>query len=151
MPQNKEMALCRLQSTVRKLKAEDLYKEYDAVLNEWLTEGIIERVPVQEEKDLDYYLPHRYIVKEGSTTRIRPVFDASAKERASPSLNECLHKGPNLIELIAVIFLRFRENKIGIVSDIKKAFLQISVNKRDRDFLRFVDRCRRKCNSFQTL
>ncbi|XP_024885287.1 uncharacterized protein LOC112463247 [Temnothorax curvispinosus] len=122
LPHNKETAMYRLQSTVWKLKAEDLYADYDAVFGEWLAEGIIERVPVQEENDWGYYLPHRHVVKEGSTTRIRPVFDASAKERTSPSLNECLHKGPNLIELIASILLRFRENKIGVVADIKKAF-----------------------------
>lgn len=66
------------------------------------------------------------------------MFDASAKERASPSLNECLHKRSNLIELIVTIFLCFRENGIGIVSDIKRTFLQISVAKMDRDFLRFL-------------
>ncbi|XP_011883884.1 PREDICTED: uncharacterized protein LOC105571027, partial [Vollenhovia emeryi] len=138
LPRNKETAMRRLQSTERKLKADNLYAEYDAVFNEWLAEGIIERVPVQEEDDGGYYLPHRHVVKEGSTTRIRPVFDASAKERTSPSLNECLHKGPNLIELIASILLRFRENKIGVIADIKRAFLQISIDKRDRDFLRFL-------------
>jgi len=32
---------------------------------------------------------------------------------------------------------RFRERKIGVVSDIKKAFLQIVVNKADQDYLHF--------------
>lgn len=32
---------------------------------------------------------------------------------------------------------RFREGDIGVVSDIKMAFLQISINKLDRDYLRF--------------
>ncbi|UYV65880.1 hypothetical protein LAZ67_3005787 [Cordylochernes scorpioides] len=54
------------------------------------------------------------------------------------SLNDCLAKGPNLLELIPDIMLRFRLNKIGIVADIEKAFLQISVAKEDRKFLRFL-------------
>ncbi|GBM64652.1 hypothetical protein AVEN_91719-1 [Araneus ventricosus] len=45
---------------------------------------------------------------------------------------------PNLIELIPDILLRFREKKIGVTADIRKAFLQISICKEDRYFLRFL-------------
>ncbi|KAJ8977402.1 hypothetical protein NQ317_003183 [Molorchus minor] len=41
-------------------------------------------------------------------------------------------------KLIPSILLRFREHKIGVISDIRKAFLQIGVHKSDRDFLRFL-------------
>lgn len=34
------------------------------------------------------------------TTKLRPVFDASSKEKNQLSLNDCLQKGENLIELI---------------------------------------------------
>ncbi|XP_071033094.1 uncharacterized protein [Parasteatoda tepidariorum] len=33
--------------------------------------------------------------------------------------------------------MRFREKNLGVISDKKKAFLQISINPEDRDFLRF--------------
>ena len=36
------------------------------------------------------------------------------------------------------ILLRFRTGKIGIIADIKQAFLQIEVAPEHRDFLRFV-------------
>ena len=134
---NKSLALQRLQSTVKKLKIEGFYKGYDAVFEEWLAEGVIERVSEEDEQNWGHYLPHRHVIKEDSTTKIRPVFDASAKERGSSSINECLEKGPNLISLISSTLLRFREGKLGVVADVKKAFLQISLNKNDRDFLRF--------------
>ncbi|KAJ8962702.1 hypothetical protein NQ318_001099 [Aromia moschata] len=108
---------------------------------EWEGEGIIERLGRlgPDEVNQGHYLPHRPVVKESSaTTKIRPVYDASAHEKGQPSLNHCLEKGMNLIELIPSMLLRFRENKIGVVSDIKKAFLQIGVNERDRDYLRFL-------------
>lgn len=44
-----------------------------------------------------HYLPHQAVVKEGRTTRIRPVFDASCKDKNGYCLNDCLGIGPNLI------------------------------------------------------
>ncbi|UYV84465.1 hypothetical protein LAZ67_X002296 [Cordylochernes scorpioides] len=60
------------------------------------------------------------------------------RKKGGWSLNDCLAKGPNLLELIPDIMLRFRLNKMGIVADIEKAFLQISVAKEDGQFLRFL-------------
>ncbi|GFV77920.1 integrase catalytic domain-containing protein [Trichonephila clavipes] len=40
--------------------------------------------------------------------------------------------------MIPTILNRFRCGKIGIISDIKRAFLQIALNKTDRDVLRFI-------------
>ncbi|XP_025836052.1 uncharacterized protein LOC112906336 [Agrilus planipennis] len=104
----------------------------------WLEESIIEQVPMSENVKSAHYLPHRPVIKNSATTKIRPVFDASSREKNQPSLNHCLEKGLNLIELIPSILLRFREQKIGIISDIRKAFLQIGVHRDDRDFLRFL-------------
>ncbi|GBM45477.1 hypothetical protein AVEN_210214-1 [Araneus ventricosus] len=85
------------------------------------------------------YLPHRPVIKESSsTTAIRPVFDESTTFQGHPSLNQCLHCGPNLIELIPDILVRFRVKKFGVTADIRKAFLQISVSKEDREYLRFL-------------
>ena len=36
------------------------------------------------------------------------------------------------------ILLRFRLNEVGLISDIEKAFLNISVSPEQRDFLRFL-------------
>ncbi|GFW65682.1 integrase catalytic domain-containing protein [Trichonephila clavipes] len=77
------------------------------------------------------------VIKISETTKIRPVFVATAREGNNPSLNDCLLKGPNLIELIPDILDRFRMYPIGLSADIEKAFLQISVTPEHRDFLRF--------------
>lgn len=86
------MAVRRLQNTIKKLKNDKLLEEYNAVFEEWEAEGIIERVPEKERDNWGQYLPHRHVVKENSTTTIRPVFDASAKDLHFPSLNDCLEK-----------------------------------------------------------
>ena len=73
---------------------------------------MIEEVPVSEMNPHPFpvfYLPHRPVVKEmSSTTKVRPVFDASAKGPNLVSLNDCLETDPSLIASLAEILIRFR-------------------------------------------
>ncbi|XP_011068480.1 PREDICTED: uncharacterized protein LOC105154560 [Acromyrmex echinatior] len=125
---NRDVAEKRLKGVTKRLRQEDLFDDYQAVFDNWLEEVIIERVPVLEVDQENYYLPHRPVVKKEKTMKIRPVFDSSAKVKESPSLNQCLETGPNLIEFIPALLPRSRKRKIGVTADIAKAFLQISVS-----------------------
>ncbi|GFT30839.1 integrase catalytic domain-containing protein [Trichonephila clavipes] len=100
---------------------------------EWELLGIvIENYTVDSSSHMhEHYLPHQPVVKQHGTTKVCPVFDASARQVGSPSLNQCLESGPNLLELIPNLLLRFREHKYGIAADIENAFLQISVQPED--------------------
>ena len=49
-----------------------------------------------------------------------------------------MHVGLPLTPLLYDILLTFRENRIEIVADIEKAFLNIEVDRKDRDCLRFL-------------
>ena len=51
--------------------------------------GIIEPVVEPEKNETSsHYLPHRGVVKDSSlTTKLRPVFNASARDRNGRSLN----------------------------------------------------------------
>ncbi|XP_018572523.1 uncharacterized protein LOC108911929 [Anoplophora glabripennis] len=112
LSRNYYVARRRLHSTTKKLKRNHILESYDHVFQEWLQEGIIEEVPNNElGNEAAHYLPHRAVIKENSTTKIRPVFDASSCEKGKPSLNSCLETGPNLIESIPSILLRFRLKK----------------------------------------
>ncbi|KAJ8981422.1 hypothetical protein NQ317_015624 [Molorchus minor] len=138
---NFAIAKKRLDSTANKLKSSQMFERYDLVFKEWESEDIIEEVIDSQSHDngLVHYLPHRPVIKESSlTTKIRPVFDASSHEKGKPSLNQCLEVGPNLITRIPTVLLQFRLRKLGVVADIKKAFLQIAIHKEDRDYLRFL-------------
>ena len=46
--------------------------------------------------------------------------------------------GPSLNPLLFDILLRFREKRVALMGDMEKAFLNIEVDKRDRDCLRFL-------------
>lgn len=134
----KKIAEKRLVNCVKSLEKIGKLRDYEEVFNEWVKEDIIEKVESCQETVAEHYLPHRPVFKENSTTKIRPVFDGSAKEKNCPSINECLEKGPNLIELIPSIINRFRFGKFGVIADIRKAFLQIKFQEHDRPFLRFL-------------
>lgn len=86
---------------------------------------MIEEVPDEEVKSDELFLPHKGVFKRKTPTKLRPVFDASCKQRELLPLNDCLAKGPNLLELILQVLLKFQEKRIGVISVIMKAFLQI--------------------------
>ena len=87
-----------------------------------------------------HYLSHHPVVcEDAATTKVRIVMDESAKITAdAPSLNECLYTGPSLTRGIIDILIRFRWYRIGIVSDIEKAFHMIHVDEKHHDVLRFL-------------
>ena len=138
---NFDQALRRFNGLKRKLANNtDLQAQYDQVLQEMEDSGFIEEVPVDEvvSQHPVYYLPHRPVVRDSSTsTKVRPVFDASAKS-GDISLNDLLETGPNLVPNLVEIIIRFRRWPIALIADIKKAFLQIGVRKEDQDVHRFL-------------
>ena len=108
-----------------------------------MSEGIIEPVPADSDTPVTgrvHYIPHREVIQEdkNTTTKRRVVYDASARVKENlPSQNNCLYAGPPLSPLIYDILLRFRSYKVALTVDIEKAFLNVSMNEADRDFLRF--------------
>ena len=118
-----------------------LLQEYNKLFQIQLETNIIEPVPEAELNAADaHFLPHHGVVREDKgTTKLRIVFDGSAKvERSHHSHNECLEKGPNLTPLVFDVLLKFRMRYIGITADIEKAFHQIMINTNDRDMLRLL-------------
>ena len=86
-----------------------------------------------------YYLPHSCVVKEERvTTKVRMVFDASAKNSEGQSLNDQLLEGPKLQLDIVALLLKLRMKKIVLVSDVSKMFHQILIQEPYRDYYRFL-------------
>ena len=113
--------------------------KYDSVIKEQLELGVV--VPVGNDEsgaNRMHYMPHHVVVRQDkATTKLRVVYDASAKS-VGLSLNDCLFVGPSLNMKIFDILLRFRMYPIIIVTDIEKAFLMVSVTETDEDALRFL-------------
>ncbi|KAJ8030134.1 Fatty acid synthase [Holothuria leucospilota] len=138
---NEALAMKRTDRQANRLSQDPkLEKQYNKALVEMEESGVIEEVPNSElvSPYPTYYMPHRPVVRDSSvSTKVRPVFDASAKGVNGVSLNDCLDEGPCLLPDLVSILLRFRRWQIALVSDITKAFLQINVQIEDRDAHRF--------------
>ena len=141
LPSNYGNCVARLQGQLRKFKRDPIiFQECNKIITEQLENGVIEQVTQLDEAEKVHYLPSQTVVRaEAETTKVRLVFDASCKDRkAGTSLNDCLHVGPSLTPFLFDILLRFRENRVALVGDIEKAFLNIEINPEDRDCLRFL-------------
>ena len=98
-----------------------MLKIYDEVIKEQVGSGVVGsancELTVGEVTDI----PHRAVIRsDRKTTKVRIVFDASAKNKWN-SLNECLMKGPCLTPLLFDVFLRSRAGNIGLIADIEKS------------------------------
>eukprot|EP00794_Sanderia_malayensis_P006668 gene6668-biopygen5443 len=141
LPSNKQLCEIRLKNLIKKLKNDqETFNAYDEVMKNQIRDGIVEFIPEQPDGKRISYLPHNCVIrKEAETTKLRIVYDASAKQhKYNKSLNDCLHTGPPLQPMLYDILLRFRMYPVAIIGDIEKAFLQIEVDKADRDAMRFL-------------
>ena len=138
LPANKDGSLRRLANLVRKLERSNTLNDYNAVIQEQLEVGIVERAPNTVE-GREFYIPHKGVVREtAESTKLRVVYDASARAwNGAPSLNECLNTGPPLQNKLWSVLVRGRFNPVAVTGDIKKAFLQVRIKPEERDALRF--------------
>ncbi|MCP3668457.1 MAG: DUF1759 domain-containing protein [Gammaproteobacteria bacterium] len=141
LPDNYGLAKGRAKSLGRRFQLDPkIQRRYTEVIAQQLELEIIEETTdAQKETDV-HYLPHHPVVREDkTTTKVRPVYDGSAKARASDlSINEVLYKCPDLLPKLVGILIRFRSMPIPMVADVEKAFLQVGIAPKHRDYLRFM-------------
>lgn len=142
LPENYQLAVGRLKSTLNRLRKNPrLLEMYTAVIQEQVDRGIIEKVSEEVvQGEVKHYIPHHVVVTPTkSTTKVRVVYDASAKTKHSNKrLNECLYRGPVMLPDLCGLLIRFRLNTIAVVADVEKAFLSIGLQQPDRDVTRFL-------------
>ena len=114
-----------------------LFKRYNEMIKDQIESRIIERAPESHVVGETHYLPRKPVMRD-EKTKLRIVFDASAKANGSRSLNDCFYPGPSLTATLFGVLLRFRIHNIAFVGDVEKAFLQIGLHPLHRDFVRFL-------------
>ena len=142
LKQNKELAYARLFQLMKKFVQDPSFAvQYALTIKDYIAKYAEEVLDPDAPTDGPVcYLPHRAVVRpDRSTTKIRIVFDGSAKcGRDEVCLNDCLMQGPNLVQCIAACLINFRTGKYAFSSDLEKAFLQILIKVAHRDVLRFL-------------
>ena len=141
LPVNRELALGRLKSVVTRMRDKaEVMGTYDSIIKDQLEKGVIEKVNNPETTNIVHYLPHHAVINPlKPTTKLRIVYDASAKTRKeNKSLNECLYRGPVMLNDLCGLLMRFRLRTVAVVADIEKAFLQIGLQPTERDVTRFL-------------
>ncbi len=132
------MAKSRLNGLAKKLsRREDLKKKYVQGINDLIEKGYAVKV---DDDDISntrkWYLPHHPVINPNKE-KIRIVFDSSAKA-CGQSLNSMTHQGPDYINKLAGVLIRFRQNNVAVMADIQTMFYQCKVKEEDQDFLRFL-------------
>ena len=124
------------------LTAKGRFKELNAVMQEYFDLGHAERIPTTDlEKPVEgtFYIPMHAVYKATSaTTKVRAVFDASAKSSTGVSLNDTLLVGPTVHPPLIDVPLQFRSYPIALTADVSKMYRAIELTKGDRDLHRFV-------------
>lgn len=140
--ESRSQALRRLMSLERSLAKKNQQTQFNSVIQEYIDLGHAEVVPVCEliePKHNVYYLPMHVVYKDSSTTtKIRAVFDASAKSMSGVSLNDSLLVGPTVHAPLLDVLLRFRMHRIALTTDISKMYRAVALAEADRDLHRFL-------------
>ena len=121
-----------------------LLKQYNEIIQDQLEHGIIE-----EEKS-EAVVGNVTLTPQGSSNESKfhhvssHVYDVSAEPRNQASWNEILYKGPFLNPELYKLLLQFHVYPVAITADIEKAYHEINIEEKGRDYLRFL----RFTNSF---
>ena len=138
---NRPLAVTRLLSTERRLeKVPEIKKIYHSKIAEYVKLGHVRKLTKSEAaqtSQITNYIPHHFVLEPNKASKIRIVWDASAKYKGT-SLNDNLLKGPDLLNSLVTVLSKFRRGKVAVMSDVEKMFHQILVPTQDRDSLRFL-------------
>ena len=138
---SRTQALQRYQANERALLRKGTWEPFQAVIQEYINLGHAQPVPQPSltMAKVSYYLPMHWVVKSSRTsTKLRVMFDTSAKTSSALSLNDTLLVGPTLHPNLDEILLRFRTYRIALTGDISKMFREVQLAEQDRHLHRFL-------------
>lgn len=117
-----------------RFKKQPLLKElYFDFIHEYANLGHLTE-DVVDSSQVNYFLPHHPVFKQNSeSTKLRVVFDASARTSSGLSVNDLQMIGPNVQDSLINILLRFRQYKYVLSGDVEKMYRQVLMDESDRN------------------
>ena len=139
---SKTQAIHRAKANERALIRKTTWPQFQAVIQEYLDLSHAQPVSpalLQQENQVNYYMPIHAVYKQNSsTTKVRAVFDASARSTNLNSLNDLLAVGPTLQPSLDQILLCFKTYPVAITGDISKMYREVLLHPDDRALHRFI-------------
>ena len=142
LPNNYFSALVQLKSLERRLeKTPELKPFYAQTIKDDFDKGYIVQVEKSDcfrvENPREWYLPHHPVFHPHKPGKVRRVLNGAAKFHGV-SLNSKLLTGPDLLQTLIHVLIRFRQHPYAVSTDIEGMFLQVGVILEDRPSLRFL-------------
>jgi len=142
LPDNKSQARKKLEVTERQLmKNTEHVQAYDKQMVEMIEIAFSRKLAKQELEEYKgpiHYISHHEVLRaESKSTPVCIVFNSSAVFRGH-HLNDYWMKGPDLLNDLFGVVLRFRENKVVFIGDISKMYHRIRIPEADQHVHRFL-------------
>jgi len=127
--ESRAQAVRRFISFERMLHAKGRFEEVEKVIDEYFVNKHAEPVPradLEKPPSEVFYLPMHVVHKESSTTtKLRAVFDASAKTSTGTSFNDISLVGPTVHPPLVDVLIRFRSHRIALIADVSRMYRAI--------------------------
>ncbi|KAK3884848.1 hypothetical protein Pcinc_010889 [Petrolisthes cinctipes] len=143
LPNNLSVSLARLRSTEKRLskRGAKYAKAYSDQMQDMVARGVARKLTDEEMRNYEgpvHYIPHHEVLRpESKSTPIRIVFNSSASYMGHV-LNDYYAKGPDVLNDLFGILLRFREKPVAIVGDISKMYNSVLISELDQMTHRFL-------------
>ena len=141
LPDNFVSAARQLEFFEKRLSRDpELAANYKKTIDMDMEKGYIQRLTKEEAAApvmRKWYLPYQPVINPKKPGKVQRVCEAAAKFQGA-SLNNHLLSGPDLLNNLVGIFMRFREEKIALLGDIEAMFNQVAVLEADQVDLRFL-------------
>ena len=137
--ESRTISVQRFKSLERSLHAKARFGEFASCIQEYFEMGHADPVPAKDLNKENYYMPMHAVRKDSSTTtKLRVVFDASAKTDSGSSLNDQFLVGPTVHASLIDVLIRFRRHKVAMTTDVGKMYRAVLLSEDQRDLHRFL-------------
>ena len=138
-------------SVETRILKKSLVEAYNQEFNKFVERGTLSVVSDEEIGNWEgaiNYVSHHEVLKpsSGSTPCRRVSNSALVNQTCGKSLNQLLMKGPNCLNSLSEVLIRYRSYEVGLVFDLSKAYNSLLTGPVER-FIRLLvwrncDRCR---------
>ena len=139
---NRTQVIKMAEKQERRLVKNGQLEAYNKEMQKYIDRGGVIKLSEEELKNWSgpiNYISHHGVVQDSTTTPLRIVTNSSLNN-GGKSLNSCLPTGPNSLNPMMDIMLRFRCHEVAMMFDLSKAYNSLNTGLIERHLRRFVYR-----------